>query len=105
MKKGYIFSWYNSGRNYGQTLQAYALQKVVADMGYKVEHVCFGSNRDISQSFIRKLKDFKKLTSEQRQIQKNFDSFIFNNMKTTKYLKTDVETEWKTFSSVTLQTG
>lgn len=93
MKKGYIFSWYNSGRNYGQTLQAYALQKVVADMGYKVEHVCFGSNRDISQSFIRKLKDFKKLTSEQRQIQKKFDSFIFNNMKTTKYLKTDVDVQ------------
>lgn len=45
MKKGYIFSWFNCGRNYGQTLQDYALQKVVLEMGYDVAHVCFGSNR------------------------------------------------------------
>ena len=63
MKKGYIFSWYNSGRNYGQTLQAFALQKVVSDIGYSVEHVCFGTNRGISQNFIGKLKDFKKFNT------------------------------------------
>lgn len=91
MKKGYIFSWYNSGRNYGQTLQAFALQKVVSDIGYSVEHVCFGTNRGISQNFIGKLKDFKNLTSEQRKIQRKFDLFIQDNMKVTRRLDTDDE--------------
>lgn len=91
MKKGYIFSWYNSGRNYGQTLQAYALQKVVNDLGYSVEHVCFGTNRGISKSIIRKLKDLKNLNSQQRDTQKKFDSFIQNNMNVTESLKNDLE--------------
>lgn len=91
MKKGYIFSWFNSGRNYGQTLQAYALQQVLIDMGYDVEHVCFDSNRYPSTSVIRKLKDIKKLTKRQRITQVKFDRFIRENMKITKRLRNDVQ--------------
>lgn len=91
MKKGYIFSWYNSGRNYGQTLQAYALQKIVNDMGHSVAHVCFDTNRSISNSIIRKIKDYKNLNMQQRETQKKFDLFIQNNMKTTECLKNDVD--------------
>lgn len=93
MKKGYIFSWFNCGRNYGQTLQAYALQKVVLDMGYDVAHVCFGSNRGVERSIISILKDFKNYNSEQRKIQKKFDSFIKENMRITKKLNTDIDVQ------------
>lgn len=89
MKKGYIFSWYNSGRNYGQTLQAYALQKVLDDMGYDVKHVCFGTNRDTSVSIINKLRDFKNLSVSERKIQSKFDFFIANYMRVTKRLNDD----------------
>lgn len=93
MKKGYIFSWFNSGRNYGQTLQAYALQRVITEMGYDVEHVCFGSNRYPSTSVFRKLKDLMKLTKSQRIIQAKFDKFICENMKITNQLNSDKQVQ------------
>ena len=86
MKKGYIFSWYNYGRNYGQTLQAYALQKVLNNEGYKVAHICFGINRTVTQPFIIKLLDYLKLTNIERVVQAKFDLFISENMKVTKKL-------------------
>ncbi len=89
MKEGYIFSWFNAGRNYGQTLQAYALQRVLRDMGYNVEHVCFGPNRYPSTFLIRKLKDIINLSKTQRIIQNKFDKFIRLNMKITKRLNSD----------------
>ena len=93
MKKGYIFSWFNSGRNYGQTLQAYALQSVLTSMGYDVEHVCFGSNRYPSMSIFRKLKDLTKLTKSQRIVQSKFDKFILENMKITERLNNDKQVQ------------
>ena len=93
MKKGYIFSWFNSGRNYGQTLQAYALQSVLTEMGCDVEHVCFGSNRCPSMSVSRKLKDFMKLTKSQRIVQSKFDKFILENMKITIRLNSDKQVQ------------
>ena len=93
MKKGYIFSWFNSGRNYGQTLQAYALQRVITEMGYDVEHVCFGSNRYPSTSVFRKLKDLMKLTKSQRIVQAKFDKFICENMKITNQLNSDKQVQ------------
>lgn len=93
MKKGYIFSWFNSGRNYGQTLQAYALQKVLIEMGYNVAHVCFGSNRYPSISIFRKLKDLMKLTKNQRIVQSKFDEFICDNMKITNRLNSDKQVQ------------
>lgn len=89
MKKGYIFSWFNFGRNYGQTLQAYALQRKLFDLGYYVEHVCFDSNRKPSSSPIRKYKDVKYLSSRERVIQNKFDKFISEKMKITKKLRND----------------
>ena len=89
MKKGYIFSWYNYGRNYGQTLQAYALQKVLNNEGYKVAHICFGINRTVTQPFIIKLLDYLKLTNIERVVQDKFDLFISENMKVTKKLWTN----------------
>ena len=93
MKKGYIFSWYNSGRNYGQTLQAYALQWSLRNMGYDVEHVCFDTNRSIKKSLLIKLKDFMHLTKSQRRVQNKFDLFILDNMRVTKRLADDVQVQ------------
>ena len=58
-------------------------------MGYEVEHVCFGSNRELSETIISIIKDLRELSKTQRRIQKKFNTFIVNNMKTTERLKTD----------------
>lgn len=93
MKKGYIFSWFNSGRNYGQTLQAYALQRVLTDMEYDVKHICFESNRYPSMSVLRKLKDLIRLTKSQRTVQSKFDKFICENMKVTNRLNSNKQVQ------------
>ena len=58
-------------------------------MGHEVAHVCFDSNREVPATFLRKLKDIKNLSDNQRVIQSKFDSFIYDNMKTTKRLEND----------------
>lgn len=93
MKKGYIFSWFNSGRNYGQTLQAYALQMVLTEMGYDVEHVCFGTNRYPQKSVLRAARDSIKMTKGQRIVQSKFDDFIRKNMKITHRLNSDKQVQ------------
>lgn len=55
-KKIAITTIYNENRNYGGVLQAYALHKKLADMGYNTEHLKFNGNAPI----------YKKLTPKQR---------------------------------------
>lgn len=86
MIKGYIISWFNSGRNYGQTLQAYALQKKLKNMGYDVSHVCFGTNVYPGFSAKKVIVQRIRLTKEQRNTQRKFDKFITEHMKVTNYL-------------------
>lgn len=86
MKKGYIVSWFNSGRNYGQTLQAYSLQKVLRNLGYDVCHVCYANNRDPRVNVKQILYKIIKLSRNQRIIQDKFDSFIRTNMMVTPHL-------------------
>ena len=88
MKKGYIVSWFNCGQNYGQTLQAYALQKTIYNMGYDVAHICFGLNFDPRLSIRKSVYEILKMNHFERIVQSKFDRFIKKNMRTTSYFMT-----------------
>lgn len=86
MKKGYIVTWFNSGRNYGQTLQAYALQKKLRQMNYDATILNYGSDIYSRSRILHYLRRRRAITGERWQIQKKFDSFVKKEMVTTKPL-------------------
>ena len=92
MAKGLIVTWFNSGRNYGQTLQAYALQEKVSDLGHNVQLINFGSNISRPCGWGKVIKKYLKLKNiDKALIQKKFDGFVFDNLYVTPYFGSNEE--------------
>ncbi len=81
-----ILTWFNSGMNYGQTLQAYALYNVLKKMGYDVQVLSYGPgifNRSkIVNRVINSYYNRKKMG-----LFKQFNRFIADNLQTSRPLK------------------
>ena len=88
-----IITWYNFGMNYGQTLQAYALQKVLRLQGYYAETLTYGFGIYSRISFVNNQKRKKRIGKQKEACQKTFDRFIRKNMVVSRPLcsKQDVE--------------
>lgn len=82
--KALIVTWYNSNQNYGQTLQAYALQKVLNLM--KIDAITLTYNKQLKGK--NNWKDYYKykfLNEDASLIKKiRFSMFIFKNMRITR---------------------
>lgn len=86
MKKGYIITWFNSGRNYGQTLQAYALQKKLRQLNFDAVILNYGTGFCSRSRILHYLKRRRAITGERWQIQKKFDAFVKKEMAISKPL-------------------
>lgn len=86
MKKGYIVTWFNCGRNYGQTLQAYALQKKLRQMNFDAVILNYGAGFYSRSRILHYLKRRCAITGERWQIQKKFDAFVKKEMEISKPL-------------------
>lgn len=86
MKKGYVVTWFNSGRNYGQTLQAFALQHKLKELGYDVAVINYSDENYSHNKLLNYLKRRKRIQNDMWTIQKKFDHFVKNHIKLTKPL-------------------
>lgn len=75
MKKIAIMTWFNRGRNYGQTLQAFALNDTLRKLGYPCELISYGKNGPRLSE-----EEIHQLTGEKRALQIHFTAFIKNHM-------------------------
>jgi hypothetical protein len=76
--------------NYGGVMQAYALQKVIKDLGYETELINIDAHvhRSFISAGLSRIKlSFKKLCFDDVNYNKNFDDFIKKNIKYSKPLK------------------
>ena len=88
MKKIAVLTWFNRGRNYGQTLQAFALNHTLREMGCQCELLSYGRNGPrLSQ------EEINELTGKQRELQIKFTSFIKCHIDYSIRLKTPEEVE------------
>ena len=60
MKKVAIMTWYQH-KNYGTTLQALALQKVIENLGYSVEGIDYYSKGYFRETFLEKIVSKNRL--------------------------------------------
>lgn len=71
MKKIAVLTWFNRGRNYGQTLQAFALNRTLRRMGYQCTMLSYGRNGPrLTEEEIRGLK------GDAQEQQREFTRFI-----------------------------
>ena len=71
MKKVAVLTWFGRGRNYGQTLQAFALNHILRKLGYQCELLSYGkSGPRLSE------EEINQLTGAQRELQVKFTAFI-----------------------------
>lgn len=71
MKKIAVLTWFNRGRNYGQTLQAFALNYTLKKLGYECELLSYGRNGPRLSP-----EEIDQLTGEARELQLKFTTFI-----------------------------
>lgn len=83
MKKGYIVTWFNSGRNYGQTLQAFALQKKLKLLNYDVAVINYNGGHVSHNRIMNYLKRRRQCSCRTWDIQRKFDNFVQNNITLT----------------------
>lgn len=88
MKKVEIFTWYNYGVNYGQTLQAFALQSKIRELGYEAENVTYGMDALLPQKDLNNFLKLLIVKKDKRRIQKKFNDFVNKNMNVSKPLVT-----------------
>lgn len=83
-KKVLIVTWYDKGYNYGQTLQAYALQKSLCMLGVEAETLTFHS--DIRDDNTWKTFITHQLSNPNASLWKklSFETFIHTHMHVTK---------------------
>ena len=67
-KKIAIITWYNFGMNYGQTLQAYALQKVLSLQGYYAETLTYGFGIYSKITFLNNQKRKKRIGKQKADL-------------------------------------
>lgn len=70
-KKIAILTWFNHGRNYGQTLQAFALYYTLTKMGYNCELLSYGKRTPRLSE-----EEINELTGSTRDLQIHFTAFI-----------------------------
>jgi len=71
MKKIAVLTWFNRGRNYGQTLQAFALCHTLEKLGYSYELLSYGKNGPRLST-----EEIDQLSGEKRELQIKFVEFI-----------------------------
>ena len=71
MKKIAVLTWFNRGRNYGQTLQAFALNHTLRRMGYQCTFLSYGRNGPRLTE-----EEINGLTGNARDQQREFTRFI-----------------------------
>jgi len=76
MQKIAILTEYNRGRNYGQTLQAFALYRTLTGMGYTCELISYGTNTPRWTE-----EDILALDEDKRSLQRIFNDFCRKHFK------------------------
>lgn len=71
MKRIAVLTWFNRGRNYGQTLQAFALNEVLRCMGHQCTFLSYGKNGPRLTE-----EEISGLTGDVQQLQREFTRFI-----------------------------
>lgn len=71
MKRIAVLTWFNRGRNYGQTLQAFALYCTLKKMGYECELLSYGKNGPRLSD-----EEINQLSGAKRELQMKFVAFI-----------------------------
>lgn len=71
MKKVAVLTWFGRGRNYGQTLQAFALNHTLRKMGCQCELLSYGKSGPRLSD-----EEVNQLAGPQRELQAKFTSFI-----------------------------
>lgn len=66
-----VLTWFNRGRNYGQTLQAFALYYTLRKLGYDCELLSYGKNGPRLSE-----EEINQLSGAKRELQIKFLSFI-----------------------------
>lgn len=105
MEKIAILTWCNEGINYGQVLQAYAMQRIVKKMGYEPltiryrkpsyeENVKFMRSPIIKKGY-ETYRGFKKAGIESWKVKMKFNKFVYRYIKQSIpcYTKEEVEDE------------
>ena len=86
MKKCFIVTWFNMGRNYGQTLQALAMQTILSRMNLNTQILNYCSTSIIYPcNIVQKLVRNIFIKKENWKLQREFDEFVKKHLKVTKY--------------------
>ena len=88
MKRIAVLTWFNRGRNYGQTLQAFALNETIRGLGCRCELLSYGRNGPRLQE-----DEINELSGEKRDLQIKFARFIRAHMDYSPRLKSREEVE------------
>lgn len=91
MKKIAIVTWFNSGKNYGQTLQAYALYQKLTELGYETEILSYRTGIFSRYRLLSAVRKYRYLKND--ILQQRFDQFIKKNIKTSRMLRNKREVE------------
>lgn len=71
-----IVTWFNSGRNYGQTLQAFALSSFLRGSGYDTEVLSYGMGDPFRLDKLNRIYKYFDLNRDSRVLQRRFDYFV-----------------------------
>lgn len=86
MKNVAVLTWFNRGRNYGQTLQAFALNHTLRKMGCQCELLSYGRNGPRLSE-----EEINQLTGKQWELQIKFTAFIKRHIDYSPRLRTPEE--------------
>ena len=87
MKKAIIVTWFNSGRNYGQTLQAYALQTKLKELNVDAQLLYFGAEVYNSIPLLNDIYHIFKLDKSKWLTQFKFNRFVNKYLNVSKPLR------------------
>ena len=86
MKRIAVLTWFNRGRNYGQTLQAFALNHTLRKMGFQCELLSYGKNGPRLTE-----EEIYQLDGSKRELQIKFAAFVKAHIDYSPRLRTPEE--------------
>lgn len=100
LRKIGIVTWYYGGYNYGSSLQAFAMQTIIRELGYETEFIDYVGDKKL----LKKIKD--KLKKPYLFLFKNkvYHSWVATDMWTIKYLRISKKYDtWHELEKLSLQ--
>lgn len=88
MKRIAVLTWFGRGRNYGQTLQAFALYRTLNKMGHECELLSYGKNGPRLSD-----EEINQLSGNSRDLQIKFTAFIKRHLNYSVRLREKREVE------------